>query len=70
MQVITNDKGRVIGTARLVEQEAKAGEPKYGHIVAGDNQSFRELEVPKEIHEIKDTVEMHKALEKHLKLAK
>lgn len=66
MQIVTNKKGEVIGTART-EHHTVVGAPKIGRIIPSPEQKVHEIDIPNDILEIKGVKEFHKALEKHLK---
>jgi hypothetical protein len=60
---IVDERGEVIGTARGSNGD---GDIEAG-LMAGPGQTLRELDVPKEVHEIEDPEKLHKAIQKHLK---
>jgi hypothetical protein len=59
---IVDERGEVIGTARGSNGD---GEVEAG-LMAGPGQILHELDVPKEVHEIEDPEQLHKAVRKHL----
>ena len=66
LHVITNEKGEVIGTSKVQHQTAP-GAPQIGKFTPADGQSVHEIEMSKELLEIKDPGELHKALSRHIK---
>jgi hypothetical protein len=67
--VITNPEGKVVGHVRVQESKSK-DTPTPGAPVAPPGHKVHEIELPSELHGIKDARELHKALERHLNQAR
>jgi hypothetical protein len=64
LHVISNNEGKVLGTYRSTP--SPAGTPLFGGFTALEGQKIQEVEVPEAVFGIKNTTELHKALEKHM----
>jgi len=69
--VVTDAKGKVIGTARVEErQSAGKGESKdtpfLGQPATIRGQEIHEIEIPSELQKVEDVEEFHKTVKKHL----
>jgi hypothetical protein len=62
--VITNEHGKVIGTARAHERGTEG--PSGGRPISARGQRVHEITLPTELQAIRDVRELHNALEKHL----
>ena len=67
--VITNAAGKVVGHVRVEESKSK-GTPTPGRPTVDPGHRVYEIEFPNELLSIKDAGELHRALEKHLKLGR
>jgi hypothetical protein len=67
--VITNAAGKVVGHVRVEESRSK-DTPTPGRPAVDPGHEVHEIEFPTELLSIKHAGELHKALEKHLKLSR
>lgn len=68
--VVTDAKGKVIGTARVERQTAGKGEAKdtpfLGQPATIRGQEIHEIDIPSELQKVEDVEEFHKTVKKHL----
>ena len=66
--VITNKKGEVIGTGRIVESK-DTNAPSGGWPVPAEGQRIHEITLPPELHHIRSAQELHREVSKLIEQA-